>query len=250
METSRKVFDKFEVALNNSSYHAVKLNGTAEDKLIESAFDIVKFGFVNPSVHLKKVNLVIGGFQCASFAPKDFANPQSILPEGLPLSKLIYHQVYLQFVYDEKYVEEHEEFIMVDEYEEKPCLSDSEEEYYDGYEYHRGHRVESYELVPTGRMIKKVLEAAVVEVPEIHIDITPASSPFEIEVKVPVWQTLVINKTDFPEDYFKRLIERHTVKVSTGEDINELYNKDVEFSVKIKNHIRVSSGMGGLFYSF
>jgi hypothetical protein len=250
METSRKVFDKFDVALDNSSYHAIELNGKAEDGLVEPGFDIVKFSFVNPSVHLKQVNLVIGGMQCASFAPEDFANPQTILPEGLPLSKLIYHRVYLQFVYDEKYIEEHEESMMVDEYEEKPCLSYSEEEFYNGSEYHRGHRVEGYELVPTGRKIKRIIEAAVVEVPEIHIDITPASSPFDISVNVPVWQTLVINKKDFDESYFKRLIERHTIHVSTGEDVNELYNKDVEFDVKIKNFIRVQSGMGGLYYSF
>jgi hypothetical protein len=248
MEHTQIVNEKFQVGLDNSSYHAIKLND--KDSLIKPGFDIVKFAFINPSVHLKEVNLVIGGMRCASFAPEDFASPQNILPDGLPLSKLIYHQVYFQFVYDEKYIEENEEYAMVDEYEEKPCLSDSEEEFYDGYEYRRGHRVESYELVKTGRKIKKIIEAAVVEVPEIHIDITPASSPFQIEVDVPVWQTLVINKEDFPEDYFKKLIERHTVKVSTSENINELYNKDVEFSVKIKNFIRVLNGMGGLFYSF
>lgn len=250
METSRKVFDKFEVALDNSSYHAIELNDKAEDDLVEPGFDIVKFSFMNPSVHLKQVNLVIGGMRCASFAPEDFANPQNILPEGLPLSKLIYHKVYLQFVYDEKYIEEHEESIMVDEYEEKPCLSDSEEEFYDGYEYRRGHRVEGYDLVPTGRKIKKIIEPAVVEVPEIHIEIVAASSPFEVSVNVHVWQTLVINKNDFPEDYFKRLTEKHILNVPTGEDINELYNKDVEFNVKVKNFIRVQSGMGGLIYSF
>lgn len=248
MEHSQIVNEKFEVGLDNSSYHAIELND--KDSLVKPGFDVVKFAFINPSVHLKEVNLVIGGMQCASFAPEDFANPQSILPEGLPLSKLIYHKVYLQFVYDEKYIEEHEESIMVDEYEEKPCLSDSEEEFYDGYEYRTGHRVESYELVPTGRKIKRIIEAAVVEVPEIHIDITPASSPFEIGVTVPVWQTLVINKKDFPEDYFKRLIEKHNIQASNGEDVNELYNKDVEFNVKLKNFIRVQSGMGGLYYSF
>ena len=250
MATSQIVFEKYEIGLHNSSYHAVKLNGNKEDSLIESGFDIVKFNFVNPSVHIKQVNLVIGGMQCASFAPEDFENPQSILPEGLPLSKLIYHQVYLQFVYDDKYIEENEDSIMVDEYEEEPCLSDSEEEYYDGYEYRTGHRVVRYDLVPTGRMIKKVLEPAMVEIPEIHIDITPASSSFDVSLEVPVWQTLVINKKDFDETYFKRLVEKHNIQAWTGEDVNELYNKDVEFNVKIKNYIRVQSGMGGLMYAY
>lgn len=248
METQQVTLAQSEVPLYNSSYHVVALND--KEGLIKQGYDIVKFKFINPSIHLKNIHLEIGGMRVASFSREEFENTQSILPQGLPLSKLVYHNVNFIFEYDEKYIEENEEFIMIDECIKEPVLSESEEEYYDGCDYHYGYRVLEYKSVPTGKKIKKVLEPVVVEVPEIQIDIVSHKSPLDVSVDIPVWQTILINKKDFPADYFKRLTEKYKVNAPTGEDVNELYGRDVPFSAKFQNFIKIQGGMGGLMYAF
>lgn len=246
MEASHIVYDKYNAELHNSSYHVVELN----DGKVPSNHDILRFTIVNPSVHLKQMHLEIGGGRVASFLPEEFTDTQNIITQGLPLSKLRYHKVNLVFEYDEKFVEDNEEYIMIDECIEEKTLSDSDEEFYDGVDYHYGRRVVGYNSVPTGRKIKEIIKPAIVEVPDIHIDIVVPTTPFDEPVSIPVWQKLLITKSDCPEYYFKTLVEKHKLHVSTGEDINQLYNSDVPFHAKIQNHIRIQSGMGGLCYTF
>lgn len=249
MERQQVIIPGSKVELSNSSYYEIQLKHDDVD-YIKHEHDIVELVVIDPCVHIQNIHLIIGGMKVASYHPEDFSNKQNIFSLGLPTSKLTYQNVHLRFEYDGKYIEENEEFIMEDEYRKERCLSDTEEEFFDGNGYVFGYRVKYYDYIPTGNKIRKVLQPAIVDIPEVHIVTAPKKTPIEQPINIPIWETLVIDKTTVDEEYFKRLIWKHGLHVTTEEDINELYNKNVPFTAKIRNWIGISGGIGSKVYMF
>lgn len=243
-----------QVELNgiNPYCHDIKLyRDDGDEYKIPYSQDIVTFKVNNPPTHLKRIHILIGGSRVASFDREDFIDGKNLFPEGLPVSKAYYHIVKVSFGYDHDYIHNNEESIMEDEYNEEPVLSDTEEEFFDGYEYTWGRRVTGYKRTPTGRQVKKVLKHAIVDTPELIIEVAEVGgATTKIPARIPVWESIVINQENFDEEYLNRLIEKHQLHIPSGEDVKEVYNKGQPFTGKVRNIIHFSNGMAGKMFVF
>jgi len=241
-----------QVELCKPPCHRVRLCGDWHSfDHIRRGQDIVSFKVVNPPSYLSKIYLVICAGRVMTFTRDEFANGQNLFPEGLPVSKVTYQYVDIDFEYDAEYIAENETFEMVDEYNEEIELSDTEEEIYDECEdrYVWGTRV-TRNQVPTGNKVRRVITPALVDVPEMLIDVVPATTPFDTTTSLTVWQDLLIKPVFDDEEYFHRLVDKHKLHLPSGEDIKDAYNKGEPFYAKVRNILRFGSGCAGFTYCF
>jgi hypothetical protein len=207
---------------------------------------------------IKSIEVCIGGQRIISVDKTDFIKDHDILLTnlcgcGIKLSKCSYMTVCLKFVFDSDYLLIHEEHEMVSEYKEVETYSDEEYEIYDGYEYHIGRRVHRREE-PTGNSVHHITKDVEVQLPDIKVVLVePVSPVFPISQDhvFPVWQTLTLPISDDPNQ-IQRLRDKFELMLADDRfpDLDYAIASRQPFTGKVKNKLRYSYQMAGLWYTF
>lgn len=229
-----------------SPSHSIKLNDE-----VPRGFDITKLIVEDCPEYLAKVHLHIGGNHAMTFDKEDIVNKHNLFPKGFPLSLCMCMDVDVRFEYEAEYVDANVTTELVDEYVEEVEYSDTEEEYYDGYDYCFGHRVHRKQL-PTGRQVKRVCEGAPVVIPQLTIDIVETDKEQNTSFVLPVWESITIDPSNlnFDKMYIQRLIERYKLHSCDGSDVMECYKNGKVVMCKLENYIRFCDGMASKTHVF
>lgn len=187
---------------------------------------------------LESVQLHIGGSKFFEF--KNITENVNILPINIPTSKSYYLRTHLVFVYKPIECHSPENIISEDvlDYGE-PEYSDTEEEFFDGHDYHWGRRVKRETILKTVKKLQVVVPA---------VSITTVSGADGKE-EIPVWQEITLDpKSD--EEYIRRLEAKHELQTLDGRTIDEAIAGGEPFHCKVKNVASFNKGMAGLMYCF
>ena len=187
---------------------------------------------------LESVELHIGGNKFFEF--KNITYNGNILPLNIPTSKSYYLKTTLVFVYKPADFHSPDNIISEDvlDYGE-PEYSDTEEEFFDGYDYHWGRRVKRETIVKT---IKKLQ----VVVPAVSITTVEGTEGKE---EIPVWQEITLDPQS-DEEYIRRLEKNHELQPLDGRTVDDAIAGGEPFRCKIKNIAVFIQGMAGLCYAF
>jgi hypothetical protein len=236
------------VALRTYQYN-VRLNPEGNND-IPKEHDITSLVIVNPPEYLEKIVLMIGNYTTMTFERDDFNQGQNLFPDGFLMSKSVYMYNDLVFHYNKEYVEEHVMKRLVDEYKEEVIVSDIEEEFYDGCEYHYGYRVTRKEI-PTGNKIEIVIEGADVIVPELRFTIAPGDVESNSSIKQPFWEKILVNPKDNEEKRFiRRLVDNYKFHTIDGTSVEDAIEIGKPFYGKVENILHYTNGMAAKVYSF
>lgn len=215
---------------------------------IPRKYDIKSLVIVDPHDCLEKIRVLIGKSVIMTFDREDFSKGQNILPMGLYLTKSTCMYSELEFIYNKDYIEEHSEYVWQDEYKEEVITSDTEEEYYDGCDYHYGYRV-TRKQVPTGQKIKVVTKGPEVTVPELRFTIQEASFEDYDSVSIPFWETIRVDPS-VDTEYIRKLVTRNKFQTLNGMSIDEAIENGKPFNGRVENILRYSGGMASKLYVF
>lgn len=227
----------------------VRLNSEGNND-IPKKHDITSLVIVNPPEYLDKIVLMIGNSSTMTFDKEDFDNGQNLFPDGLFLSKSVYFYNDLVFHYNEEYVKEHQTKTLVDEYAEEVIVSDTEEEYFDGYDYQYGRRV-TRTRKPTGHKIEVVTKGADVIVPELRLTIAPGDEASDASIKQPFWEKILVNpKDDEEKRVIRRLVDNYKFHTIDGTPVEDAIAIGKPFYGKVQNILHYTNGMAAKTYVF
>jgi hypothetical protein len=117
--------------------------------------------------NLKNIQIEMGGCCQNIIFYSDMTEYMKTFPFYLTLCKYI--EIYIVFVYDEKFVDSQIKYEMVDEYIEKEKHGE-EVTIYDGYDYHTGNIV-TIQKILTGNKVPIVVQGLEINTPIVKIDI-------------------------------------------------------------------------------
>lgn len=227
----------------------VRLN-KEHDRLIPYGFDINQFKVIDAPEYLEKVHVYIGDSQAVTFYKEDFADQQNLFPQGFPLSQSKYFYVDVQLEYNDDYVTSHQTSELVDEYEEVIEYSDTEEEFFDGHDYHYGQRVHRSQ-VKTGRKVSKITKGAIVVRPQLLFELVPPPEQQSDTIsRIPVWERITINPKTDDASYVERLMNQYKLQTLDDTPVLTAHEKGVPFQAKLQNLIHFSGCIAGKVFCF
>lgn len=214
---------KHTIYINNSGYLSeIK-------RLVPEGLDI-RGMFMDFPEGLQEVRIILGGYKIAIFT-KDMKDDMENFPIYLTLSK--YQVCSIELVYSSKWLEEREEFEMVDEYIDNIEYGD-EVEIFDGYEYRIGNLVKKNRVL-SGFKQRIVTKRVDVMFPEIRI-IVGKNQHDGSKAQVSVRER--IDLTGIDDDYKNRLLKKHNMVI---------VDNKVGY---VTNIVYYTHNMAGLMYTF
>lgn len=213
--------------------------------IVGYTYDIKSLVLVNVQNYIESIDVVVGGVKMMSYTRSEISNNENIFPEGHFMSKCTFHYTTLVFHYNKEYIEQRETYHYEDEYIEKEVISDTQEEFYDGYDYHFGYpvtrtRVASGEKIRVGHGID-------VEVPQMNIILEYGDS----KSQVGYWDSVLIDPSkDEDIEYVNKLVEKHEFHMKDGTCVDDAIKSGKPFYGRVKNYIRYVEQMAAKVYCF
>lgn len=211
-------------------------------KEIPNGYDIAGIHIDEFPENLKYIIIEFGGVHSNIKFDSDMIDYMKSFPFYLTLCENF--NVNMKFVYDEKWFESNQEYIMEDEYIDVEELGD-EVTIFDGNEYHTGQIVNNYKK-PTGKKVRKVTKGPDVIIPKVTFDIV-----LSIKDKSIAMEQIVKQKLDLRS--LRREIgseEKLNIFINDVLKVKHNFKEIDENTCYIDNIVRYFKGFVGLAYSF
>lgn len=217
-----------------------------QDTYVPENHDVTSISLETIPFGLASVCIEIGCQKVISIDVAEIKPGVNILSDLLPLSKANYMITRIGLCYDQEYLYEHEMFRMIDEEIDEEELSETETEFFDGYDYHFGFRV-LRKSVSTGNKIRQVTGAVQVELPEIHIGTIKSSLEVDKPAYYEIWQDImIVPQTDGGK--IRILSKDFKLTTCDGSSIEDATSRGIPFKCKVRNFIRFHERLAGLMY--